>query len=119
MTEAKSALDLLAEGGVLAGCVILIWALVTEKLVPKSRLIEQREERLADEERGRKAMADGMARLDIVAKRLEDVLETVETIEAHAAGIVAKSDATLRTVESVLSKVERIEGAQAARRGTR
>jgi hypothetical protein len=62
-------LEFLSSGGVLVGSLIVIWLLVTERLVPKSRIADAQKER----DEAQKKLADALARLEGMARQLEDV----------------------------------------------
>jgi hypothetical protein len=53
-------LEFLSSGGVLSASLILIWLLVTEKLVPKSRITDAQKER----DEAKKSLLDAVAHLD-------------------------------------------------------
>lgn len=81
-------LSLLKDGGLLAGTVTLIWLLATERLVPRSRLHEQREERKEDEERVRVMTERGMASFQAMAdsikehnSKTDEIVRRLSTIE--------------------------------------
>lgn len=76
--ELKALFDLIADGGALAVLATIVWALLAEKVVPKSRLDAcekrnalERDERKSDEEFARKTMAEGMTRLERLASAVE------------------------------------------------
>ena len=62
-------LEFLSSGGVLVGSLIVIWLLVTERLVPKSRIADAQKER----DEAQKRLAEALTRLDAMARHLEDV----------------------------------------------
>lgn len=62
-------LEFLSSGGVLSASLILIWLLVTERLVPKSRITDAQKER----DEAKKALVDTVAHLDQMSQRLTDV----------------------------------------------
>lgn len=62
-------LEFLSSGGVLVGSLIVIWLLVTERLVPKSRIADAQKERDA----AQKGLTDALARLDAMTRQLDEV----------------------------------------------
>ena len=73
-------LSFVSQGGALAGSVIVLWLLVTERLVPKPRLEQMardREMSIAERKEhaavARQAMAESMSRLDHLREQLQEV----------------------------------------------
>lgn len=81
---AKEILDLLSSGGVLAFAVLAIWAFFTERVIPRSRLEDQRTEAKSrlEEQRTEKLEAMAMAKGAVASMdRLSDAVEARNRLE--------------------------------------
>lgn len=76
-------LDLISRGGALGSAAIVIWLLITEKIVPKSRLTEQRDERLSGVQASRSSMEGALRRLDGIEEKLDRLIDTVDRIRSR------------------------------------
>jgi hypothetical protein len=119
--DAAQLFKLLSDGGILFGSVLLIVLLVNERLVPKARLealqklldqeraerateeAQDRTDKLADDERRRQAMVEGMARLasleERIAKREEAILASLTVVQRAIERIRLTLAAVERAVE--------------------
>lgn len=109
-------LSYLANGGALAGSIIVLWLLVTERLVPKPRLeqmVRDRETQIAERKEtlaaSRQAMLESMSRLDHLREQLQEMnvnLREHTTASKRIEDQLARLEADVET----LSRTYRVPG---------
>lgn len=73
-------LQFLSDGGVLSASLILIWMLVTEKLVPKSRITDTIKER----DSLREQQAGTQAALEALVKQIDELDREIEELRRES-----------------------------------